>query len=143
MADPTSSQAPMPPTSTTGTLQSTAPDATANPAAASGPDMMSLLPLVAIFAIFYFLIIRPQQARMKQHTTMMNALKKGDRVVTGGGIIGTVAAAPEGNAEVTVDLNDTTRVVVLRSTITTVINPEAANDDGAQKTKSQKSEKSA
>lgn len=123
---------PLPPTNTTGTT--TTPDANgAMPAtAAAAPDFTQFIPLVAIFAIFYFLIIRPQQARMKEHQNMMSALKKGDRVVTGGGIIGTVVHAPEGAAEITVDLNDTTRVSVLRATIANVVKPDAANDDATK-----------
>ena len=123
--------APTPPTDITGTTTTAAtPDV---PATAANPDFMQFIPLVAIFAIFYFLIIRPQQARMKEHQDMMKALKKGDRVVTGGGIIGTIVTAPEGQAEITVDLNDTTRVSILRATITSVIKPDIANDDATAK----------
>ena len=100
----------------------------------TGPDVfMQFVPLIAIFAVFYFLIIRPQQKRMKEHQNMMNALKKGDRVVTGGGIIGTVVHAPDGASEITVDLNDATRVSVLRATISHVMRTDAANDDSAAK----------
>jgi len=102
-------------------------------------DIMQFVPLIAIVAVFYFLIIRPQNQRIKEHKNAMNALKKGDRIVTGGGIIGTVVNAPEGASEVTVDLASGTNVSVLRSTISHVIKAEAANDDGAAK----KSEKSA
>ncbi len=131
MADSTNS--PTPPTDTVGTITHTTAGAAAPATAGASPDLTSMLPLVAIFAVFYFLIIRPQQKQMKEHKDAMNALKKGDRVVTGGGIIGTVVHAPEGNAEITVDLNDTTRVTVLRATITTVLKAETANDDSAKK----------
>ena len=93
---------------------------------------MQFIPLLAIFAIFYFLIIRPQQKRMKEHHALINALKKGDRIVTGGGIIGTVVNAPEGASEITVDLNDSTRVTVLRATVSHLAT-DAANENGAQK----------
>src|SRR5258708_34288447 len=53
--------------------------------------MMQFLPLVLIFVVFYFLLIRPQQKRAKDHKTMLSALRRGDRVATGGAIIGTVA----------------------------------------------------
>src|SRR6185369_11005684 len=53
--------------------------------------MMQFLPLVLIFVVFYFLLIRPQQKRAKDHKIMLSALRRGDRVVTGGGIIGTVS----------------------------------------------------
>ena len=52
--------------------------------------MLQLLPLVLIFVVFYFLLIRPQQKKMKAHRSMVEALKRGDKVVTGGGLLGTV-----------------------------------------------------
>ncbi len=122
---------PSPPTTAT----TAAPDAPAGaPTTAGGsPDFMQFLPIIAIGFVMYFLIIRPQQQRMKEHKTAMSALKQGDRIVTGGGIIGTIVHAPENTAEITVDLNNGTHVSVLRSTISHVIKPEAANDDGAAK----------
>lgn len=121
----------MTPPTTATTSMPAAPDA-ANPAMAGSPDFMQFIPLLAIFAIFYFLIIRPQQKRMKEHQTFITALKKGDRVVTGGGIIGTVVSAPDGATEITVDLNDSTRVTVLRSTVSHMVT-NTANDDAVQK----------
>ena len=89
--------------------------------------LVQFLPLVLIFVVFYFLLIRPQQRKAKDHRTMLDALRRGDRVVTGGGIIGTVARvdSPE---EVIVDIADGVRVRVLRSTITSVL---AKPDAGA------------
>ena len=95
--------------------------------------MMQFLPLVLIFVVFYFLLIRPQQKRAKDHKTMLSALRRGDRVVTGGGIIGTVAKVI-GDDEVTVDIAEGTRVRVLRSTISTVLartEPVSGKDDAA------------
>src|SRR5260221_13758798 len=95
--------------------------------------MMQFLPLVLIFVVFYFLLIRPQQKRAKEHKTMLSALRRGDRVVTGGGIIGTVAKGI-GDDEVTVDIAEGTRVRVLRSTITTVLartEPVSGKEDAA------------
>ena len=98
--------------------------------------MIQFLPLVLIFVVFYFLLIRPQQKKQKDHRTMLDALRRGDRVVTGGGIIGTVnrVTSPE---EVEVDIAQGVRVRVLRSTITSVLakpDPgaarEAANERG-------------
>ena len=92
------------------------------------------LPLVLIFVVFYFLLIRPQQKRAKEHKTMLSALRRGDRVVTGGGIIGTVAKVV-GDDEVAVDIAEGTRVRVLRSTITTVLartEPVAGKEDTAE-----------
>ena len=97
---------------------------------------IQFLPLVLIFVVFYFLLIRPQQRKAKDHKTMLDALRRGDRVVTGGGIIGSVARvdSPE---EVIVDIADGVRVRVLRSTITSVLakpDPAAARDAAKPKT---------
>ena len=82
--------------------------------------LIQFLPLVLIFVVFYFLLIRPQQRKAKDHKTMLDALRRGDRVVTGGGIIGTVARV-DNPEEVTVDIADGVRVRVLRSTISSVL----------------------
>ena len=101
--------------------------------------MIQFLPLVLIFVVFYFLLIRPQQKKQKDHRTMLDALRRGDRVVTGGGIIGTVnrVTSPE---EVEVDIAQGVRVRVLRSTITTILaktdpaaTREAANERGSER----------
>ena len=92
------------------------------------------LPLVLIFVVFYFLLIRPQQQRQKETKLMLTALKRGDRVVTGGGIVGVISrvpATPEGAkpvAEVEVEIAPNIKVTVMRDTITTVIRPVVAND---------------
>ena len=97
--------------------------------------LIQFLPLVLIFVVFYFLLIRPQQRKAKDHKTMLDALRRGDRVVTGGGIIGTVARV-ENPEEVTVDIADGVRVRVLRSTITSVVakpDPSAAREAAKQR----------
>jgi preprotein translocase subunit YajC len=97
--------------------------------------LIQFLPLVLIFVVFYFLLIRPQQRKAKDHKTMLDALRRGDRVVTGGGIIGTVARV-ENPEEVTVDIADGVRVRVLRSTITSVLaKPDPAAAREAAKTR--------
>ena len=83
-------------------------------------------PLVLIFAVFYFLLIRPQQQRQKELRSMLGALKRGDRVVTGGGIVGTVTKTKDNDVEV--EIADNVRVTVVRDTITAVVNPKPAND---------------
>ena len=85
------------------------------------------LPLVLIFAVFYFLLIRPQQQRAKDTKAMLSALKRGDRVITGGGIVGVVQRVKDNN-EVEVEIAPNVRVTVLRETITSVANPAPAND---------------
>jgi preprotein translocase subunit YajC len=89
-------------------------------AAPGGGDILSmLLPFVFIFIIMYFLIIRPQQRRMKQHQELIKNLRRGDTVVTGGGFIGKVARVVDEN-EILVDLTEQVRVRVVRSTIVEV-----------------------
>ncbi|AWK85137.1 preprotein translocase subunit YajC [Azospirillum thermophilum] len=90
-------------------------------APAGGGDMIvQFLPLILIFVVFYFLLIRPQQKKMKEHKAMLEAIRRGDRVVTGGGIIGTVIkVGPED--EVTVEIAENVRVRCLRSTINLVL----------------------
>lgn len=89
------------------------------------------LPLILIFGVFYFLLIRPQQTRQKEVKAMLTALRRGDRVVTGGGILGVVQKVKEGSDEIEVELAPNLRVTVLRDTITTVLKPVAANDTKA------------
>jgi preprotein translocase subunit YajC len=92
--------------------------------------LIQFLPLVLIFVVFYFLLIRPQQRKAKDQKAMLDALRRGDRVVTGGGIIGTVVRA-DNPEEVTVDIADNVRVRVVRSTITSVLSkpdPGAARE---------------
>lgn len=87
---------------------------------------VQFLPLILIFVVFYFLLIRPQQRKTKEHRATLAALRRGDRIVTGGGIIGTVARV-DNNDEVTVDIAEGVRVRVVRSTITNVLaKPEPA-----------------
>ncbi|MDR3518209.1 MAG: preprotein translocase subunit YajC [Azospirillaceae bacterium] len=88
--------------------------------APAGVDIMSFLPLVLIFVVFYFLLIRPQQKKVKDHKTMLEALRRGDRVVTGGGIVGTVVKVGTED-DVTVEIAENVRVRVVRSTITGVL----------------------
>ena len=97
--------------------------------------LIHFLPLVLIFVVFYFLLIRPQQRKAKDQKAMLDALRRGDRVVTGGGIIGTVARV-ENPEEVTVDIADGVRVRVLRSTISSVLakpDPAAAREAAKQR----------
>jgi preprotein translocase subunit YajC len=106
-------------------------------AAGSGMSMGALeqfLPLVLIFVVFYFLLIRPQQKRMKVHKEMLGQLRRGDRVVTAGGIIGTVNKMVN-DTEVSVEISEGVRVRVVRSTITEVLSktePVAGAKDDKQ-----------
>ena len=102
-------------------------------------------PLILIFAVFYFMLIRPQQQKQKDARAMLSALKRGDRVVTGGGILGTVQRVPmvqdkDGkqvpSQEIEVEIAPNLKVTVLRETISSVIRPTAANDSRPVKDKS-------
>lgn len=81
----------------------------------------SLIPLVLIFAIMYFLLIRPQQKKLKDHQAMVAALRRGDQVVTAGGLIGKVTKVKDGENEVEVEVATGVNVRVVRSTISTVV----------------------
>ena len=99
--------------------------------------LIQFLPLVLIFVVFYFLLIRPRQKKQKDQRTMLDALRRGDRVVTGGGILGTVSkvVSPE---EVEIDIAPGVRVKVLRSTIASVLakpDPAAAREAAKEKEK--------
>ena len=81
--------------------------------------LTSFVPIIAIFGIMYFLMIRPQQQRMKQHREMVDNVRRGDTVVTAGGIIGKVAKVKD-EGELLVDIADNVQVRVLKSTLTEV-----------------------
>ncbi|HYZ33577.1 MAG TPA: preprotein translocase subunit YajC [Crenalkalicoccus sp.] len=87
-----------------------------------------LAPLLLIFAVFYFLLIRPQQRKQREQREMLKQLKRGDRVLTAGGIIGQVTRVKEGADEVEVEIAPNVRVNVLRTTITDVFKPVPAGE---------------
>ena len=120
-------------------------------AAAPGGGLEAFLPLILIFVIFYFLLIRPQQKKMKEHKSMLEGLRRGDKVVTGGGILATVTKVGE-NEDVTVEIAEGVKIQVLKGSIQSVESrgaPQkaadgkakpgeaakdgAANDDGTKK----------
>ena len=92
----------------------------ATPLAGAPDTMLQLLPIVLIFVVFYFLLIRPQQKKMKQHKEMLSALRRGDRIVTGGGIIGTITKVIDDN-EVQVEIAEGVRVRVQRPAISAIL----------------------
>jgi preprotein translocase subunit YajC len=81
--------------------------------------LQTVAPLVLVFAIFYFLIIRPQQQRAKQHREMVENVRRGDTVVTAGGLVGRVAKVKD-DGEIMVDLADNVQVRVLKNTLSEV-----------------------
>lgn len=105
--------------------QSAAAAATQEPSALAG-----MLPLLLMVVVFYFLLLRPQQKKFKQHQQMVNGLRRGDKVVTSGGIVGTVTKVDSDGDSVQVEIADDVVVKVVRSMIASVVNttPKAAND---------------
>jgi preprotein translocase subunit YajC len=88
---------------------------------AAGPGALeAFLPIILIFVVFYFLLIRPQQKKMKQHKEMLAAIRRGDRIVTGGGIVGTVIKVIDDN-EVQAEIAEGVRVRVHRQLISSVL----------------------
>lgn len=85
-----------------------------------GNAFAQFLPLILIFGIMYFLLIRPQQKKVKEHQAMVDALRRGDQIVTQGGLIGKVTKVKEEN-EVEVELAEGVKVRVVKSTIATVM----------------------
>ena len=81
------------------------------------------IPLILIFVIFYFFLIRPQQKRVKQHKDMVSNLKRGDEVITSGGIIAIVEKVMDDD-KVEVMLNDNVKVQIVKSTITSLLKKE-------------------
>jgi len=88
-------------------------------AGGSGGGLITLLPLLLMLVVFYFLMIRPQQKRMKEHAAMVGALKKGDEVVTNGGIGGTVTKV--GDAYMMMRVADNVEVSVQKSAVAALL----------------------
>ena len=86
----------------------------------AGGGFEAILPLVLIFVVFYFLLIRPQQKKMKQHKVTLASIRRGDKVVTGGGIIGVVTKVDDDD-QVTIEIAKEVKVKVRRELINTVI----------------------
>tara|TARA_B100001245_G_scaffold193946_1_gene152548 strand:+ start:577 stop:861 length:285 start_codon:yes stop_codon:yes gene_type:complete len=87
----------------------------------SGSGFAQFIPLILIFVIFYFFLIRPQQKKVKQHKLMVSALKRGDQVVTSGGIVGRVERVL-GDDMVDISISENVTVQVVQSTIQSLLN---------------------
>lgn len=97
-------------------------------------DMMSILPLILIFVVFYFLLIRPQQRKMKQHREMIGNVRRGDTVTTGGGIIGKVTKVIDDNY-LQVEIAENVRVRIVKGTVADVLSkgePAKEGEGGTQ-----------
>ena len=98
----------------------------------AGGEIMQMLPLVLIFVVFYFLMIRPQQKRAKEHKAMLEALRRGDNILTSGGIMGKITKI-DSETEVSVEIAKDTVVTVRREMIAQVIDKtEPAGTDKAE-----------
>ena len=89
----------------------------------SGEGIAQFIPLILIFIIFYFFLIRPQQKRVKDHKTMVETLKRGDEAITSGGIIGTIDRVMEDD-RIEIVIAENTKVQIIRSTITSLLQKE-------------------
>ena len=96
-------------------------------AAPAGGAFSSIIMMVIIFGIFYFILIRPQQKKMKEHKKMIDELKKGDRVITGGGIYGMVENTTQNT--LTVKIAEGVKVKITRGSVGAVITEEEANKE--------------
>ena len=98
----------------------------ANPGGAAA-GLQTLIMFGLIFAIMYFLMIRPQQKKMKEHRQMVEALRRGDQVITQGGLIGKVTKVKDDN-EIDLEISDGVKVRVIKSTIVQVLNKTEPSD---------------
>ena len=89
----------------------------------NGQGIVQFIPLILIFVIFYFFLIRPQQKRVKDHKAMVASLKRGDEIITSGGIIGTIDRIMEDD-RIEVVIGENTKVQIIRSTITSLLKKE-------------------
>ncbi|HND99551.1 MAG: preprotein translocase subunit YajC [Proteobacteria bacterium] len=93
--------------------------AQAAPAGAASDPIMQFLPLVVIMVAFYFILLRPQQKRQKEHKTMIEALKKGDEVVTGGGVLGRIVEV--GDNFVSLEVADKVEIKVQKAAVSSLL----------------------
>ena len=96
------------------------------------PGMVGLLfPMFAIAVLWYFLLLRPQKRQQAEHDNLLSSLKKNDRVVTIGGLIGTIASIHPDSTEVTLKVDDNTRIRMLRSAIKQVLSDDSSQESGS------------
>ena len=103
--------------------------------------LQGLLPFVLIFIIFYFLLIRPQQKRVKQHKLMVESLKRGNKVLTAGGILGVVTKAIDGSETVSVEISSGVTVELARQMISEVRGEEKIKSKAVENKTKPKSKK--
>ena len=106
--------------------------------AGGGGDLTSLLPFVLIFVVFYFFLIRPQQKRAKEHREMVSQLRRGDKVITSGGLVGTVTKSVDDHETVEVEIAKDVKVNIMR----TIIADKRSKDDKKNAAKAEEPKKS-
>ena len=106
--------------------------------AGGGGDLTSLLPFVLIFVVFYFFLIRPQQKRAKEHREMVSQLRRGDKVITSGGVVGTVTKSVDDQETVEVEIAKDVKVNIMR----TMIADKRSKDDKKNAAKAEEPKKS-
>ena len=89
----------------------------------NGQGLAQFIPLILIFVIFYFFLIRPQQKRVKEHKAMVQSLKRGDEIITSGGILGTIDRVMEDD-RIEVTIGENVKVQIIKSTITSLLKKE-------------------
>ena len=99
----------------------------------SGSRIKSLIPLLLIFVIFYFFLIRPQSKKLKEHASMVKALKRGDKVLTAGGIEGKITKIAENEDYASVEIAEGVEVRVLRTTIQMITDKKEPKKEEAKK----------
>ncbi|WDM85510.1 preprotein translocase subunit YajC [Ehrlichia sp. JZT12] len=96
--------------------------ATTAPASGIGGSIAGLIPLLLIFCVFYFFIIRPQQKKIKEHNKLLESIKKGDKVIISGSILGSVTKVDSTAGHFLVEVSDGVEIKVLKSSISEVLN---------------------
>lgn len=99
-----------------------------------GFDFMSILPLILIFAVFYFFLIRPQQKKAQQQKELLEALRRGDRIMTNGGLIGVIHKIIN-DQELQVEIAENVRVRIARSMVATVLSKTEPVPDNTEESK--------
>ena len=92
----------------------------------SGSGLAQFVPLILIFVIFYFFLIRPQQKKIKEHKSMVSQLKRGDEIVTSGGIIGKIEKVSDDD-RIELSISENVTVTIIRSTVQNLINNSQNN----------------
>ena len=108
---------------------------TATTAVAPENSLMSFVPLVLIFGIFYFLIVRPQSKKMKEHQALINNLKVGNKVVTSGGIVGVVKDVFPQENQVEVEIAEGVRVKILKNFVSDLMDVKEKKEEKNKKSK--------